>query len=266
MTTDSALTQANNELVTISKTEINWIVVESVDWRELHKKLESKRDFSNWITSKLKKYHFSQWIDFTTKMLNRSDGKPGRQKKEYILTLDTAKEIAMVENNEKWREIRRYFIEVEKKLREKPQTLKIENQQQYIDTMVQAMKYTYWLEDTNKILSEKLATQTHEMKQLKAENNKHKALQTNIARLWVAEVLKSVEEAGAEVWMSRNKLFKLMRFKNFLKKDNAPYKRFNWTYFIQKTVKHLTGGWRWASYKQTFVTPKGLELLKTTFA
>ena len=42
----------------------------------------------------------------------------GRPEIEYFLTLDTAKELAMVENNEAGKEIRRYLIAVEKKYRE----------------------------------------------------------------------------------------------------------------------------------------------------
>ena len=36
-------------------------------------------------------------------------------RKEYALSLDMAKELCMIENNEKGRTIRKYFIEVEKK-------------------------------------------------------------------------------------------------------------------------------------------------------
>ena len=49
-----------------------------------------------------------------TNLSNRSDGKAGRGRTEYHLTLDMAKELAMVENNEKGREIRRYFISLER--------------------------------------------------------------------------------------------------------------------------------------------------------
>ncbi len=35
--------------------------------------------------------------------------------KDYIITMDAAKELAMLENNEKWKIIRKYFIQVEKK-------------------------------------------------------------------------------------------------------------------------------------------------------
>jgi len=88
-----------------------------VDARELHQFLESKQDFSNWITNRIKKYGFEEGKDYTINLLNRSDGLPGKPRKEYALTLNMAKELAMVENNAKGREARRYFIEAEEALR-----------------------------------------------------------------------------------------------------------------------------------------------------
>ena len=43
----------------------------------------------------------------------------GQTKKDHIIKLDTAKEMAMLERNEKGKRVRRYFIQIEKKYKEK---------------------------------------------------------------------------------------------------------------------------------------------------
>ncbi|MGE4565568.1 MAG: antA/AntB antirepressor family protein [Victivallaceae bacterium] len=91
--------------------------VNAVNARELWKFLESKQEFSNWIQSRIKKFGFSEGIDFAVdKIIN---GKNAGQftPTEYIVSLDMAKELAMVENNAKGRQARLYFIEVEKRAR-----------------------------------------------------------------------------------------------------------------------------------------------------
>lgn len=106
--------------------------------------------------------------------------------------------------------------------------------------------------------------QEEEIKTLKAENNKYKALWTAETKEKLDDLLMSVEEVGVKLNKSRNKLFQLLRFKRFLKKDNAPYKKYDWEYFIQKKVKY--GKWKNKNvYMQTFITPKWFELLKRTF-
>ncbi|MDY3507275.1 phage antirepressor KilAC domain-containing protein [Riemerella anatipestifer] len=86
---------------------------QAVSARELHSFLESKQDFSTWIKNRIEKYGFIEEQDFTLhKFVER-----GTWKHEYVLSIDTAKELAMVEGNEKGRQARRYFIECEKKLR-----------------------------------------------------------------------------------------------------------------------------------------------------
>ncbi|EOK0474464.1 antA/AntB antirepressor family protein [Escherichia coli] len=87
-----------------------------VNARDLHGFLEVGKDFSNWIRARLNEYGFVENLDYILFSPNLAKT-PGRRRKDYHLTLDTAKELAIVERNEKGRQIRRYFIECEKKLR-----------------------------------------------------------------------------------------------------------------------------------------------------
>jgi phage anti-repressor protein len=85
-----------------------------VNARELYEFLESRREFAHWIKYRLERYAFIEGEDFLTILAKSTGGRPAA---EYFLTLDTAKEVAMVENNEKGRVIRKYFIECERRLR-----------------------------------------------------------------------------------------------------------------------------------------------------
>lgn len=103
-------------LIPIHEKEIGTTQQRAVDARQLHNFLESKRDFPTWIKDRIEKYDFIENEDFST-ISGKSTG--GRPTKEYILTMDMAKELAMVENNEQGRRARRYFIECEKALKTK---------------------------------------------------------------------------------------------------------------------------------------------------
>ena len=91
---------------------------EVVSARELHKFLESKTQFKDWIKRRVEKYNFTENIDFILVAQKRATNNlknPTTSETDYLLTLDTAKEICMIENNEKGREARLYFIDCEKK-------------------------------------------------------------------------------------------------------------------------------------------------------
>lgn len=92
---------------------------QAVNARELHQKLGSKRDFSNWIQDRINKYGFVENQDFEVFNKNVVNSKGGRSRIEYALSLDMAKELCMIENNEQGRMFRKYFIEVEKAARAK---------------------------------------------------------------------------------------------------------------------------------------------------
>lgn len=88
-----------------------------INARELHKKLNNKRKFSDWIKQRIKQYEFVENEDFFKRHNFVTVGNLTRPQIDYYITIDMAKELCMVENNETGRNIRRYFIEVEKRYR-----------------------------------------------------------------------------------------------------------------------------------------------------
>lgn len=93
-----------------------------VNARELHDQLMVGKDFTTWIRDRIDKYGFTENEDYTL-TLTKIGERQNVTRHDYILTLDTAKEIAMVQNNEMGRVIRKYFIEIEKRYRlEKPKS------------------------------------------------------------------------------------------------------------------------------------------------
>ncbi|AJD01490.1 antA/AntB antirepressor family protein [Campylobacter lari] len=91
--------------------------------RDLHFFIDAKRQFANWINERIENYDFIENQDYIIELVYTK----GRPRKEYYVTLDMAKELCMVENNEKGRQARRYFIECEKRLKnlEKEQMQKL---------------------------------------------------------------------------------------------------------------------------------------------
>lgn len=88
-----------------------------IDARILHKSLKVGRDFATWIKNRIEEYGFEPNKDFFSDISPKVGKTSGRPQIEVHLTIDTAKELAMVERNEIGRSIRRYFIQKEKEAR-----------------------------------------------------------------------------------------------------------------------------------------------------
>lgn len=103
------------------------------DARDLHSFLSVGRDFSTWIKDRIEQYGFVEGEDFSPFLGksygadgefcspdsgSKTDRRGGHNRTDYHLTLDTAKELAMVENNDQGRQVRRYFIAMEREARE----------------------------------------------------------------------------------------------------------------------------------------------------
>ena len=83
----------------------------------------SEQDFSTWIKNRISEYDFVENQDFVCVSENletqRADGQRGvTVRKAYFITLDMAKELAMVERNEKGKQARQYFIGCEKQAKQ----------------------------------------------------------------------------------------------------------------------------------------------------
>lgn len=91
--------------------------VQTVNARELHKALNNKRRFADWIKDRINDYGFVQNVDYVLISQNcETKGRGGdRRSIDYHITLDMAKELSMVEKTEKGRQARRYFIDCEKR-------------------------------------------------------------------------------------------------------------------------------------------------------
>ena len=107
-----------NQLIPLQSQTIDGNAVETVNARELHAFLESKQDFSTWIKNRINEYGFIENQDFAVSHKKMENPQGGRPSIEYYISLDMAKELSMVERNEKGKQARQYFIECERKLRE----------------------------------------------------------------------------------------------------------------------------------------------------
>lgn len=99
-----------NEIIKISKSEIGGTETNSVNARDIYKYLEVKTAFTTWLQRAIDKYDFT-YDDFFS-YLKESTG--GRREKEFIVSIDMAKELCMITDTPKGKEVRKYFIEVEK--------------------------------------------------------------------------------------------------------------------------------------------------------
>ncbi len=87
-----------------------------VDARSLHQALGIGRDFSTWINARIENVGATENEEYA--VLDSSpilgNGYNPKPRIDYLLSIDLAKEVAMLEKNDTGKAIRRYFIEARK--------------------------------------------------------------------------------------------------------------------------------------------------------
>lgn len=105
-----------NELIVLTPRAIGDETVQTVNARDLHAYLESKQDFSTWIKSRIEQYDFEKGVDYLLHKVREQLPSGTKTLIEYFVSISMAKEISMVERNQKGKEARQYFIECEKRV------------------------------------------------------------------------------------------------------------------------------------------------------
>lgn len=174
---------------------------QAVSARDLHKFLESKKDFSSWIKDRIEKYGFLENQDYCLLTeLGEQKGRGGHNRVEYLLTVDAAKELAMVEGNEKGKQARRYFIEAEKRYRQKA---KDNLPQSFADALRLAADQAEAIEQQQKLLAEQAPRVLFSQ-----------AVETSKRSCLIAELAKILSQNGYPI--GQNRLFSWLRENGYL--------------------------------------------------
>ena len=99
------------ELLAIESEDLNKVFPSNS--KKLYAYLEVDAKYADWIANRIEQYGFIEGEDYEIETIKTR----GRPRKEYHITLDMAKELSMVESNDRGRQARRYFIQMEKEYR-----------------------------------------------------------------------------------------------------------------------------------------------------
>lgn len=100
-----------NQLITVNLNDNQEPVVSG---RQLHEALGVNSNYTTWF-DRMTEYGFTENEDYVLlSNFGNQTGRGGHNKVDHIIKLDMAKEIAMIQRTDKGKEVRQYFIQVEK--------------------------------------------------------------------------------------------------------------------------------------------------------
>ena len=169
-----------------------------VNGRELYQVLGIKTPYTQWF-DRMKEYGFAENVDFISLSQNCEKPQGGRPEVNHAIKLDMAKEIAMIQRNEKGKEVRQYFIKVEKDFN-----------------------------SPEKIMARALMLADKQIKTLQVENEEQKkilekqkpkvifadSVETARTSILVGELAKIIKQNGYDI--GQNRMFEWLRCNNYL--------------------------------------------------
>ena len=180
-----------------------------VSARDLHDALEVKTAFKDWFP-RMCEYGFNEGVDFNMLKNERvqleGNREVTREVTDYHISIDMAKEICMIQRTEKGKEIRKYFLDLEKAWNTPEQI------------MARALK----------IADQKINHLTEQNKALASENEQMKpkalfadAVASADTSILIGDLAKLIRQNG--VLIGQKRLFAWMRDNGYLMKCGTSY-------------------------------------------
>ena len=173
--------------------------------RELHGFLGIGTEFAKWM-QRMCEYGFSENQDYRVFVKNDDNSKGGRPSTDYEITLDMAKEIAMIQRSDKGKKVRQYFLELERRWNS-PEAV-----------MNRALEYS---RKQVKALMEEKQGLIKENNQLKPKALFADAVSASNESILIGQLAKLIRQNGYEI--GQNRLFEWMRENEYLIKKGERY-------------------------------------------
>lgn len=180
------------------KIEVNENQEPVVNGRELYQILEIKTPYTQWF-DRMKEYGFAENVDFISLSQNCEKPQGGRPEVNHAIKLDMAKEIAMIQRNEKGKEVRQYFIQVEKDFNS-PEKI-----------MARALKIA---ENKLNVLQLENAEQKKKIEEQRPKVLFANSVETAKTSILVGELAKIIKQNGYDI--GQNRFFEWLRNNNYL--------------------------------------------------
>lgn len=164
--------------------------------RELHEFLGIGTEFAKWM-QRMCEYGFSENQDYRVFVKNDDNSKGGRPSTDYEITLDMAKEIAMIQRSDKGKEVRQYFLELERRWNS-PEAV-----------MNRALEYS----------RKQVKALMEENKELKPKALFADAVSASDESILIGQLAKLIRQNGYEI--GQNRLFEWMRENGYLIKSGS---------------------------------------------
>lgn len=172
----------------------------TVSARNLHEQLHIETPFKKWI-DRMCEYGFEEYKDFWTKMSESTGGRPST---EYEISIDMAKQICMIQRSPEGKQIRQYFLDLEKAWNTPEQI--------FARALKMADKTIDKLKSDNAILIE-------DNERMKPKEIFADAVSTSDTSILIGELAKILRQNG--VHTGQNRLFAYLRNNGYLIKGGS---------------------------------------------